>query len=372
MSRLRRRWYLPLIAAFFGLMTWNVGKLLGQPPPTQPNAADRAKAQRVAAPPSGQVDEREADGPAGTVAGNGVVEPAQPETRVGAPLPGRVTRVAVTEGTTVAVGTVLVEFDQAVEQAALAAAAAEVDAATAQLARTVRGSRGEDVKAALADADSARARAELSRGVAERLAQAGASGAATGDEVERARRQAEIDAATARASEARRTAVVAGSRREDVQVARAQLAAAEARRLQAQAALDRLTVRAPIDGEVLQVKYRAGEYYQPGGDPLLVLGDTRTLRVRMDVDERDVAKVAVGDAATLRVSALPGQTFTGTVVELGRRMGRKNVRTDDPAERNDTKILEVVITVDAPAGLVVGQRVVCFVAGRAPRAAAPR
>ncbi|MBK9030576.1 MAG: efflux RND transporter periplasmic adaptor subunit [Myxococcales bacterium] len=363
MSRLRRRWYLPLVAAFFGLMTWNVGKLLGQPPPTQPNAADRANAARVAAPPPGQVDEREAPGPSGTVAGNGVVEPAQPETRVGAPMPGRVTRIAVAEGAQVEAGAALVEFDQAVEQAALAAAQAEVDGASAQLARTVRGSRGEDVKAALADADSARARAELSRGVAERLAQAGAGGAATGDEVDRARRQAEIDAASARAAEARRLAVVAGSRREDVQVARAQLAAAEARRAQAEATLARLTVRAPIAGEVLQVKYRAGEYYQPGAEPLLVLGDTRSLRVRMDVDERDLAKVAVGDQATFRVIALPGRDFTGTVVKLGHRMGRKNVRTDDPAERNDTKILEVVITVDAPAGLVVGQRVVCYVAG---------
>ena len=127
-------------------------------------------------------------------------------------------------------------------------------------------------------------------------------------------------------------------------------------------------MRAPIAGEVLQVKYRAGEYYQPGADPLVVLGDTRALRVRMDVDERDVARVAVGDVATLRVSAMPRKDFTGKVVELGRRMGRKNVRTDDPAERNDTKILEVVIAVDAPAGLVVGQRVVCYLAsGAAPR-----
>jgi HlyD family secretion protein len=102
--------------------------------------------------------------------------------------------------------------------------------------------------------------------------------------------------------------VVAGSRREDVQLARAQLTAAEARRDQARAALDRLTVRAPIAGEVLQVKYRAGEYYQPGAEPLLVLGDTRALRVRMDVDERDVARVALGDAATLRVSACPAAT----------------------------------------------------------------
>ncbi|MEZ4400303.1 MAG: efflux RND transporter periplasmic adaptor subunit [Kofleriaceae bacterium] len=367
MSLIRRRWYLPLVVAFFALMTWNVGKLVTQAAPTSPNAADRAKARRVAAAPPGQVDTRERPAPADTVAGNGVVEPAQPETRVGAPRPGRIARVVAVEGTTVAAGDVLVEFDQGAERAALAAAAAEVDGAQATLARAIRGSRSGDMQAAQADADSAKARAELSQGAAERLAQAGTTGAATADEVDRARRQAEIDQAAARAADARRAVVVGGSRREDIQLARAQLAAATARRDQAQAVLDQLTVRAPIAGEVLQVKYRAGEYYQPGGEPLVVLGDTRTLRVRMDVDERDLAKVAVGAPATMRVSALPDRDFTGKVVELGRRMGRKNVRTDDPIERNDTKILEVVIEVDAGDGLVVGQRAVCYVGAAPPR-----
>ena len=54
--------------------------------------------------------------------------------------------------------------------------------------------------------------------------------------------------------------------------------------------------------------------------------------------------------------------YRGRVEEIGRRMGRKNVRTDDPVERNDTKILEVVLTLEAPRGLLVGQRVVGFIA----------
>ena len=124
------------------------------------------------------------------------------------------------------------------------------------------------------------------------------------------------------------------------------------------------TVRAPIAGEVLQVKYRAGEYYQPGGagEALVVMGDTRTLRVRMDVDERDTGALGLGLAAVVRAPAFPGQDFRGQVAEIGRRMGRKNVRTDDPVERNDTKILEVVLSLDAPRGLLVGQRVVGFIA----------
>jgi multidrug resistance efflux pump len=141
------------------------------------------------------------------------------------------------------------------------------------------------------------------------------------------------------------------------------VAAAEARRDQAKSQVERLVVRAPIAGEVLQVKYRAGEYVAVGGasDPLAVMGDTRRLRVRMDVDERDVAKVHPGAHAVTTLVAFPGRKVPGHVVEIGRRMGRKNVRTDDPTERIDTKILEVVIELEELDGLVPGLRVVSYV-----------
>jgi HlyD family secretion protein len=48
------------------------------------------------------------------------------------------------------------------------------------------------------------------------------------------------------------------------------------------------------------------------------------------------------------------------VVEVARRMGRKNVRTDDPVERNDAKVLEVVVQLDPTTKLVVGQRITAF------------
>jgi hypothetical protein len=60
---------------------------------------------------------------------------------------------------------------------------------------------------------------------------------------------------------------------------------------------------------------------------------------RRVVDERDVGRVARGAAVRIRANAFPGVELTGKVEEVGLRMGRKNVRTDDPAERNDTKIL---------------------------------
>ena len=50
--------------------------------------------------------------------------------------------------------------------------------------------------------------------------------------------------------------------------------------------------RAAEAGEVLQVKVRKGELYSfQGTEPLVVMGDTTRLRVRMDVDESDVGKI---------------------------------------------------------------------------------
>jgi HlyD family secretion protein len=57
----------------------------------------------------------------------------------------------------------------------------------------------------------------------------------------------------------------------------------------------------------------------------------------------------------------PPRSAWGKVVEVGRRFGRKNVRTDDPVERNDTKILEVVIELEGHELLVPGQRVMSYV-----------
>jgi multidrug efflux pump subunit AcrA (membrane-fusion protein) len=86
--------------------------------------------------------------------------------------------------------------------------------------------------------------------------------------------------------------------------------------------------------------------------------------VRVDVDERDIARVKLGAPGYVTLSAFPGRRFSGKVVEIGARMGRKNVRTDDPVERLDVKILEVVLRIDGPEGLVPGIRVTAYFEAR--------
>jgi HlyD family secretion protein len=53
--------------------------------------------------------------------------------------------------------------------------------------------------------------------------------------------------------------------------------------------------------------------------------------------------------------------FNDRIVRMGQMLGRKNVRTDDPAERADTKVLEVLIELEGGAPLPPGLRVDVFV-----------
>lgn len=354
-----------VIASLIGLLSLTlIARTLFAGSPTVPRPEDKAQSSREELPPPGTLDHRTMAALPGAVGGQGIIEPASPETRVAPAVSGRIARIAVKEGDLVDAGAVLVELDATVERAALAAAEADVNVAKAELARALRGQRKEDVEAASAEASAAKTRAEQSERARARAATLIKTGVISTEEMERAESQANADRASSQAADARKRLAASGSRAEDIQSARARVAAAEARKSQAEATVERLVVRAPLKGEILRISYREGEYVAPGGaEPLAILGDTTHLRVRMDLDERDVAKVVPGADAWIEVEAFPGRRFQGKVVEKGRRMGRKNVRTDDPVERIDTKVLEVVIDLDSPQDLIPGLRVVAYVAG---------
>jgi len=346
--KLKKNWKLYIGGLVLASMVAFIVRFVLAEPSTVPQEQDRVAAQRTST-AAGARDEHVVVPREGLVAGNAIVEPRDRETKVAAAVPGRIAAIAVHEGAKVVRGALLVQLEDGPELAALRAAEADYQ-------KAIHGQRREDIEATMDDAEAARARAELSAEAFHRTEQAAKGGAATADELDKARRQADSDRYTFEASEARARAMAAGSRYEDITSARA-------RRDQAKANLERLAVRAPIDGEILQMKYRIGEYVTPAGDPLVVMGDTSALRVRIDVDERDIGRIAVGDAAFAVADAYPEKKFNGKVVEIGYRMGRKNVRTDDPTERIDTKILETVIELDDPKGLVPGLRVTGYIKG---------
>lgn len=355
------------VVLVLGLLSSSLITSLMAEPATSPRDKDRERATRTASPKAGGQDERLLIPQGVRVSGNGVVEPASRAVELSAEVPGVIAQVLVREGQRVRAGDPLVKLSEGTLAAALDAAAADVAIARAQLDRARNGPRPLEIREQEAQARAARAQATLSAERLKRNAPLLKQGVLSAEEFNQLKRQAEQLDAAADAAEARARLTRQGTRREDVAIARAQLKAAEARAAQARSELERRTVRAPLDAEVLQLKRRPGEYTQPGAEALAVLGDTSALRVRLDIDERDIGRVRVGDQALIQAIPFPDKLFKGQVVEIGRRMGRKNVRTDDPTERVDTKILEILIALDDPGALLPGLRVRGYLQGGDPK-----
>ena len=108
----------------------------------------------------------------------------------------------------------------------------------------------------------------------------------------------------------------AGATAEEIAVSGAAVAQAEAALEVALVALERCQVHTPFAGTAGAVDVRVGELVGPG-QSLVTLGDLATLRVETtDLDEIDVARVAVGQQATVTFDALSERVFTGRVTRI--------------------------------------------------------
>jgi HlyD family secretion protein len=129
----------------------------------------------------------------------------------------------------------------------------------------------------------------------------------------------------------------------------------------AEAAYERARVRAPADGNVLQVNAKVGEIVAPSPENVLVVvGDTSSLRVRAEFEERDIGKVSVGQAAIVRSDAFPGKDFAGRVTSLAQALGPTRLGQRGPRRPTDVDVLEVIIDLNGLPPLLPGMRVDVF------------
>jgi len=150
----------------------------------------------------------------------------------------------------------------------------------------------------------------------------------------------------------------------ELEEARAQLSAAESQASAALVEIERSTVRAPIDAEVLQVKLRVGEFAPaaPTSTPLILLGRSKPLHVRVDVDEHEGWRVRAGAAATGHVRGNAALETPLRFVRFEPFVVPKRSLTGDSTERVDTRVLQVIYRVerdDVP--LFVGQQLDVFI-----------
>ncbi len=135
-------------------------------------------------------------------------------------------------------------------------------------------------------------------------------------------RRAQRDALLGQLDEARSNAAVAvraiNSAEAQVSAARAAVTTAETQVDQARKTLSDNVIRAPISGYVSERVADLGEYLTPNAPntKIATIVRTSTLRLRIDVPEASIGKVAVGQGISMQTSAYPDRNFAGTVVRM--------------------------------------------------------
>lgn len=133
------------------------------------------------------------------------------------------------------------------------------------------------------------------------------------------------------------------------QLAQARVREATAQLEQAKTTKARATIRAPITGQVLEVNLRPGEFAQAGplAAPLMRMGDTSQLYVRVEIDEENAAGVDPNATAT---GFRRGDTTNGIGLSFVRFepfvKAKQNLAV--AGQRVDTRVLQILYAIDDP------------------------
>ena len=260
------------------------------------------------------------------IAGAGIIEAQSQNIAIGTPLPRIVTRVAVKVGDQIKANTPLFYLDERDTRADLAMKEADLAKAIATV---------NEVKASLGDSVSLE---DLAESVTDKRAISKEELLKRHNAVSIA--QTKLDSAKAAVQQAQ--ASIANSR----------------------TTLERLIVRSPIEGEVLQVNIRAGEFAQAGAlsTPLMIIGNLEQLHVRVDIDENDAWRF---DKKSKAVAYLRGNRDFKVELELAYLepfVIPKKSLTGDSTERVDTRVLQALYSFDRKQlPIYIGQQMDVFI-----------
>ena len=264
------------------------------------------------------------------VAGSGIVEPASEVIDIGSALSGLVTDVRVAPGDRVEKGQPLFLVDARSARAQLSEANASI----------------QEARAAIEEAHTAQRTASTQLALYEGL----------------------TDPAAVSRSEIIQVEGEANAAKSRLAVARARLGAAKARASSVRTEIERLTIRAPIAGEILAVNVRPGEFVatQGGGNaaPFMQMGETNPLHIRVDIDENEAARVKVGAPAIVSPRGAAELRVEAQFVRVEPQVVPKRSLTNSAAERVDVRVLQVIYALPqtkAGEAFRVGQQIDAFI-----------
>jgi HlyD family secretion protein len=272
---------------------------------------------------------------------------------VGAVTTGRVVRIPVSEGQIVKRGEILIQLDDSDERAAVV----QARAAVAQAEARIRQLRELGLPAAEQSLVQAEAQAVQARRQYERSSDLKEKGFVSQAALDDARRN--LDVAESQLLAARlqvKTNSPAGS---DFALAQTALAQAQANVAVAQARLDETVIHAPVDGVLIGRAVEPGNVVQPGKE-LMALAPAGETQIVVQIDEKNLAQLKVGQQALGSADAFPRERFAAELIYINpgidpqRGSVEVKLRIPDPPDylRQDMTV-SVDIEADRRAAVVV-------------------
>jgi HlyD family secretion protein len=234
------------------------------------------------------------------------------ESLVGFKVPGRIVELPVEEGQQVAQGALLARLDDADLKQRIRIDEATVGVRESDLALTLAGTRQQEVKAAqqtMIDAEADLAQKKLDNERERKLFARDEVSAQERDLAATALQRAE---AIFRAAQQRYNEALEGSRKEDINIARANLNQAGASLGLSQVNLSYSVLRAPSAGVVTVRQAELGEVVAPGS-PVVTIADLDHIWLRAYIAETDLGNIHWGQDAVITTDTYPGKQYHGRI-----------------------------------------------------------
>lgn len=282
------------------------------------------------------------------IEGTGTIEAVQVD--ISCAVAGKIKTIAVEEGDKVTEGEVVLTIDDTDYILQRKLVKAQLEAASAQLNLVLAGAREEDLQRTQESVRAAKAafeKAEANFNRVKNLYETGSSTKSVYDEVKAGYEMAE---ANYQASKRTLEKLTRGARAEEIKVAQANKAAAEANLEIIQKRISDCIVTSPITGVITNKLVETGERVIPNGI-VATITKTDSMRIMIYVSDRNIGHVKIGQTAEIKIDSYPDRIFYGTVQFIAEdaEFTPKNIQTKDEREK---LVFGVKIKIDNSDGIL--------------------